>query len=254
MEWTWAEPARRQGLGMHPLVDWNTIGRTGGQVRVSGLYLSPGAEGRLNPKLLHELVTVLTTNTQDPDDITFAVWVGFHSSPAGYPRPTSGLLMLPDREYLLGTTTLDPLPLQAEDDDDLAQGVQLFWPSGREWLVASEIDLDSTVVGGTMELIDKIVRSASLEAYEVHLGDLFTVDATTAREPMGYRTGGASRRASRRRLSPAVRPAPDAATRPTVAPKRGSPIRNAKARPAEIPTTAAVADTADVWLLDLPQR
>jgi hypothetical protein len=181
MEWTWAEAARRQGLGMHPLVDWNTIGRTGGQVRVGGLSLSPGAEGRLNPKLLHELVTVLKTNTQDPDDITFAVWVGFHSSPAGYPRPTSGLLMLPDREYLLGTTTLDRLPLQAEDDDDLAQGVQLFWPSGREWLVASEIDLDSTVVGGTRELIDKIVRSASLEAYEVHLGDLFTVDATTAR-------------------------------------------------------------------------
>lgn len=225
-EWTWAEAARRRGVGMHPLVDWSTIGRQSGQVQVDGLTLSPGREGALEPQLLGHLASVLETATATPDDVTIGVWTGFGGhddsrsaaatipsrlgdqtqvSPAStaaglaalmqrmqveaharlqasnfQPRPYGAILELPHREYHLATTTLRDLGDEAELDPDLANGVQLIWPADHAWLVASEIDFDSTIVGGSAALIRRITEHPDLEAYAVLEDDRFDVDARTA--------------------------------------------------------------------------
>jgi hypothetical protein len=53
----------------------------------------------------------------------------------------------------------------------------LIWPADHSWLVASEVDFDSTLVGGTANLIDAIVQSPELEAWQVEPTDSLTADA-----------------------------------------------------------------------------
>jgi hypothetical protein len=43
----------------------------------------------------------------------------------------------------------------------------LWWPTDRAWCVGTEIDLDSTYVGGSKPFIDAILQSEELEALEV---------------------------------------------------------------------------------------
>ena len=43
----------------------------------------------------------------------------------------------------------------------------LIWPTGRSWLVVSEVDFDSTLVGGSAMLVNALVADPGLEAYEV---------------------------------------------------------------------------------------
>jgi hypothetical protein len=53
----------------------------------------------------------------------------------------------------------------------------LIWPADRSWLVASEVDFDSTLVGGGAELIAAIVGSSELEAWQVEPTDSLAADA-----------------------------------------------------------------------------
>ncbi len=43
----------------------------------------------------------------------------------------------------------------------------LIWPADRSWFVASEVDFDSTLVGGSRELVAALVATPDLEVYEV---------------------------------------------------------------------------------------
>ncbi len=52
----------------------------------------------------------------------------------------------------------------------------LIWPADHSWLVASEVDFDSTLVGGSAELIKAIVESSELEAWQVEATDSLAAD------------------------------------------------------------------------------
>jgi hypothetical protein len=43
----------------------------------------------------------------------------------------------------------------------------IMWPSDRSWFVATEVDLDSTFVGGSAALIDGLLADERLEAWRV---------------------------------------------------------------------------------------
>lgn len=47
----------------------------------------------------------------------------------------------------------------------------LFWPGDRAWCVATEIDLDSTYVGGSVELIADLLADPRLEAFPAEVTD-----------------------------------------------------------------------------------
>jgi hypothetical protein len=53
----------------------------------------------------------------------------------------------------------------------------LIWPADHSWFVASEVDFDSTLVGGSAELIKAIVESSELEAWQVAPTDSLAADA-----------------------------------------------------------------------------
>ncbi|MFS0728788.1 hypothetical protein ABC270_01775 [Curtobacterium sp. 1P10AnD] len=48
---------------------------------------------------------------------------------------------------------------------------QLLWPEDRAWAMATEIDLDSTLVAGSRALVEAILDDPRLEAFEVHEDD-----------------------------------------------------------------------------------
>ena len=53
----------------------------------------------------------------------------------------------------------------------------LIWPADDSWFVVSEIDFDSTLVGGSSMLINAIVESPKLEAWQVEPVDSLADDA-----------------------------------------------------------------------------
>lgn len=55
-------------------------------------------------------------------------------------------------------------PAEAMGFAPSAQSPSLLWPADRAWVMVSEVDFDSTIVGGSRELVDAICRSPGLEA------------------------------------------------------------------------------------------
>jgi hypothetical protein len=70
----------------------------------------------------------------------------------------------------------------------LREAPNLIWPADHSWLVASEVDFDSTLVGGSNELIEAIVGSPTLEAWQVEPADSLAADADKINRP-GSRDG-----------------------------------------------------------------
>lgn len=98
------------------------------------------------------------------------------------------VLGLPGRDYLLLGGTLAEL---AVPDWGYNAGIgwmpqfppdptpQLIWPEDQAWVVASEIDWDSTIVAGSRELVDAVLKDPTFEAFEVQETDRLTIDSDT---------------------------------------------------------------------------
>lgn len=76
----------------------------------------------------------------------------------------------PGREMLLLHTSLAEL---SDPDWPDAGGIagpmpQMLWPADHSWVVASEIDWDSTIVAGSRALIDAVLADERFESFEVH--------------------------------------------------------------------------------------
>lgn len=89
------------------------------------------------------------------------------------------LLVLPNREHLLlagsladvaalatATATADVHPFRPG-----SRTPSLLWPDDRAWCVATDVDLDSTLVGGPRALVDAVLADETLEAFEVDVDD-----------------------------------------------------------------------------------
>ncbi len=48
----------------------------------------------------------------------------------------------------------------------------LFWLADRAWFVASDTDLDSTYLGGSVALVDAVLEHAGLEVWPIARGGL----------------------------------------------------------------------------------
>jgi len=162
----WAEVAATMGRVAHPEMQWG---------RISGLFYGTrlfgdwqGDEPATGALEAHQVAVLAAAIGGDPA-VTLGVWTGYGDlDDSVRSAPT---LDLPGREYALYrghlATLCDP---QWRRHSDWPTGgrdaLNLAWPDDRSWFVASEIDFDSTVVGGTRELIDRVLTS-TLEAAEV---------------------------------------------------------------------------------------
>ncbi len=58
-----------------------------------------------------------------------------------------------------------------------AQHPSILWPDDRAWALVSEIDFDSTVIGGTAELVQALCADPALEAHPIPAGARLSWDA-----------------------------------------------------------------------------
>jgi hypothetical protein len=193
----WADVAAQHGRTMHPSAQWehisSTVAPTDTMSRGRGFPGEPDI-GNLHAEALSSLCTLLRDYTTTPDDCWFAVWDGWgwqhpgaHSvmqaTRIGEPAPpvehasdekrlnlAAPKFSLPHRDYYLFTGPIDAATrigdwITATWFDP--QSPSIFWPTDLAWCVATEIDFDTTVVGGTRDLIAAISSSTQLEALPI---------------------------------------------------------------------------------------
>lgn len=87
-------------------------------------------------------------------------------------QPSAGSVTFTSVEQGAGPPA-EPDPAQLR----VREAPNLIWPADRSWLVVSEVDWDSTLVGGSTALIESIVASPKLEAWRVEPTDSLAADA-----------------------------------------------------------------------------
>jgi hypothetical protein len=196
---SWAEVCSVTGNRAHALMQWGSITSRpwgGGEPE----------RGNLPPDNLGRLCDVLARHSPGDAPCYFGVWEGYGwgdvrsassitFSVAGpstvLPPPQAGprvlppelingpRLRLPHRDYFLFTGPLRAaLDLGEWPDPDwfIPQSPNLIWPQDRSWYVASEIDFDSTLVGGSYQLIEDLLAEPGLETWPIGPGDSLAED------------------------------------------------------------------------------
>jgi len=205
---TWTQVCQHTGRIAHALMQWSAVTTPTAEATVA---TAPSARwedgdvqvGRLTPSALSALIDVLAPATGG-QDCFHALWEGwgwvdgsgvkvFSSSDEGRiehaPAPEPGVsaevwalprLRLPHRDYLLFRG-----PLRAALDMGWhgspsgfeSQSPSLLWPVDHSWCVSTEIDFDSTLVGGSEDLINAILTAPGLDAWPVEPDDDLTASA-----------------------------------------------------------------------------
>lgn len=172
----WADIAATAGKVMHPLVHWERLlshdEPRGGTSDV----------GYLDPQVLAALAPLLGAATTTPDDAVVAYWVG--GSGQGL---RAGATAFIDRyDYVLAQTSTAGL---AEPGWGQTIGhrfdepPQLLWPEDHAWVLATEIDWDSTIVAGSKALVDAILDDDRFEAFPVDQDSDLSWDGDTINRP-----------------------------------------------------------------------
>jgi hypothetical protein len=150
-----------------------------------GVWPDPPDQGSLGLRPLRALCDLLAAHTPTPDRCFFGLWGGWAQlqdppavarlgsegevPPILTPAETAApRLQLPGRDYLVMAGALDAVEdLARYNGADVwwSQSPNLIWPADRAWCVATDVDLDSTLVGGSAEAVKALLASAELEAF-----------------------------------------------------------------------------------------
>lgn len=134
-------------------------------------------------EVAHRHQAMLAASVHDPFNNVFRqpAWVDGILSRAISEGP---MLELPAREHVMFSGDLSllrspdwvldvpwrDLPAEQHGFEPGAVTPSLIWPADHEWLVASEVDFDSTLVGGSRAAIDRLLLAEGLEVFEIPPG------------------------------------------------------------------------------------
>ena len=193
----WADIAKTHGHTMHAGAQWDVISHDEPGSAFDGRgYTGEPLVGQLQPHTLTTLIGILGGHTMTPDRCWFALWEGWgwmhegaHSTllarnddgvdgddDAARPPDewqldlTGPTFSLPGRTFHL---FVGPIEAATRTGSWVTptwfdpQSPSLSWPADHTWCVATEVDHDSTLIGGTQQLIDAITDHPSLEALAI---------------------------------------------------------------------------------------
>jgi hypothetical protein len=178
----WRSVADAVGGTLHPSVQWPKLERKIEATIARDLRLRTDRggfapnEGDFPIPLMRSLFPVLAAHTESSVCVA-AYWVGWQGVRT-WPAPR---IRIPERrddwEYALFSGTLTDILEQREmgcDDDlwgwsdgPLEFSPNFLWPLDRAWLLSTNVDFDSTVVGGSDGLIADIRSQGELETVPV---------------------------------------------------------------------------------------
>ena len=157
----WSTVAEWSRRIVHPLMQFERIANIGENESPS--WGEPPQVGTLPREVRLSLVPILQRFTSTPQRCWFCLWDGFGEINQlhyeGVPR-----VEVPGRTYLLCRGPLEAVT-------SFGQSPNIWWPEDRSWCVATEIDLDSTYVGGTEECLTRILTDPVLETLPAQLED-----------------------------------------------------------------------------------
>lgn len=168
----WETVAAAYGRRVEALTDWyEVIGvdryyQNEEVYGLTGVWDEHPAEGPTPGEVARLLLPVLARHTGTPERCWFGLWHGYGRREwPGIPTfPT------PERdEVLLSGPLADVTSLEGEED--FAELPDLWWPQDRAWCVGGDVDLVSTYVCGSEELIAEVLTAPGLEAHRVAAGD-----------------------------------------------------------------------------------
>jgi hypothetical protein len=211
----WAEVCHRSRRVAHRLMQWNSIAGVVRHTTTDAVHALTGETsewpgtapqvGELPAGTLAAVLEVLGRFTAE-DDCYAALWEGWgwlhagswgflSSSDDGTPGPepfapaelsaevmAGPRLRLPGRGYVVFRGTLRAalrMGHQVTQDWFSPQSPSLLWPRDGSSCLATEIDFDSTLVGGSRELVDELLRAPGLEVWPVDPADDLTIDGDT---------------------------------------------------------------------------
>jgi hypothetical protein len=160
----WSDVAARTGRIVHSEMQFHMIAASRGQT--PSVDYNRGNQPRIGTLLVEQrriLVDHLRRATTRPDVCWFAMWEGFGGLDDG---GVAARIVLPHRNYLLYGGSIDRALESAFPFD---QSPNLWWPEDRAWLVATEIDFDSTFVGGDDRLIAALIADERREVLPITL-------------------------------------------------------------------------------------
>jgi hypothetical protein len=179
----WQEVARTVGTTVHSEMQWQCIrgqrpvAREGG---ASGSATWVGIDpviGEMSIEELDTLCEILATNSGDTSQCYFGLCVIENWLESFSADEVQSLLSLPlGRDYIVLAGPLSAVDQIVRGECGRA-APNLIWPSDQSWLVISEVDFDSTLVGASSEVIQAIVESPALEAWVVEASASLAADA-----------------------------------------------------------------------------
>ena len=200
----WSEVAASTGRTFHGAAQWSHVAFTSEVKDENDLQNPPAGapwasrpeEGSLDRPVAERLIDRLRPHTSTPESCWFAFWDGwgvpfpltsstrslFGRRKAVEPPEEPGLKELRERwdapsfsidgrDLLLFSGTLDDATEGFYEPMNMPhfQSAYFWWPDDHAWLITTEIDFDTTYVGGSRACIDAVVGDDLLEALEVRI-------------------------------------------------------------------------------------
>ena len=170
----WSAVAAKTGRVAHPLMQFERIA----VLPDDDLSAQPrwGERPRAGRGPLTELAGALRPFTADPATCWIGLWEGFGGLDMIEKLDDAPRVTIPHRAYYLFRGPLEAVPALASAGPPW-QAPNLWWPDDRSWCVATDIDLDSTYVGGTRECINALLSDPALEGFPSQIEDRIDVGA-----------------------------------------------------------------------------
>ncbi len=212
----WEEVAKACGTIPHREMQWHAILGVPDPNMPRGCYLPDDSNearwtgespsiGAMDIEDLDALCEILAAHTADPSRCLFGLCTIESWLDSFDPHELKPLLELPDgRDHIvlagplfavdqieydwskrgslrmtLFAADADKGPSPEPDPSEFLwrEAPNLIWPADHSWLMASEVDFDSTLLGGSAKLIEAIIESPMLEAWQVEPTDSLADDA-----------------------------------------------------------------------------
>ncbi len=168
----WSTVAAAHGTRVTPVTRWHeVIGADDAYVDRSdhglpGVWDEHPEEGPTPPDVARALLPVLARHTGTADRCWFGLWCGYGRWDWGrfptFETPGRDEVLLAGRLADAGS----PVTL-----DEFAELPDLWWPQDRAWIVGGDVDLVSTYVGGSPELVADLLAAAEPETHPVSPDD-----------------------------------------------------------------------------------
>jgi hypothetical protein len=181
----WDAVAEWSGRTIHAHAQWEFLARPA-RVPVSRPpFAEPPPTGGLPPGSLAALLEVLAAHTDTPGHCRIGIWEGFGWLDRGEPD-WEAELALDQRTYLVRQGTIDEarrVGWRWPNGGFSQEPPTLIWPADRAWFVAGDVDLDSTYIGGSVDLAAALLEHPSLEAWPIDPTDRVSIDSDTINAP-----------------------------------------------------------------------